>query len=111
MLSNAMSVDGEAPAALADRVFYWLDDEEDLAKHIGQQVEIKGDLGDFKKGEIETKRDGEFTNIELKLGDKKEKARVPTAWLGTPASEGEVQIISRKVDVDKVTVIGSCERP
>jgi len=110
MLSNAMSVGGAAPSALADRVFYWLDDEEDLAKHVGQQVEIKGDLGDFKKGEIETKRDGEFTNIELKLGDRKEKARVPTAWLGTPASEGDVQIISRKVDVDEVKVIGACER-
>ncbi len=111
MLSNAMSVGGQAPAALTDRVFYWLDDEEDLAKHIGQQVEIKGDLGDFKKGEIEMKRDGEFTEIELKLGDKKEKARVPTSWLGPPASEGDVQIISRKIDVDKVKVIGACERP
>jgi hypothetical protein len=111
MLSNAMSVGGQAPVALADRVFYWLEDEEDLAKHVGQQVEVKGDLGDFKKGEIEMKRDGEFTDIELKLGDKKEKARVPTAWLGTPASEGDVQIISRKIDVDKVEVIGACERP
>jgi hypothetical protein len=111
MLSNAMSVGGEAPAALADRVFYWLDDEEDLAKHVGQQVEIRGDLGDFKKGEIEMKRDGEFTDIELKLGDKKDKARVPTAWLGTSAGEGDVQIISRKIDVDKVKVIGACVRP
>jgi hypothetical protein len=110
MLSNAMSVGGAAPSSLADRVFYWLDDEDDLAKHVGQQVEIKGDLGDFKKGEIEMKRDGEFTNIELKLGGKTEKARVPTAWLGTSAREREVDIISRKVDVDKVKVIGACER-
>lgn len=111
MLSNAMSIGGAAPSSLADRVFYWLEDEEDLAKHVGQQVEVKGELEDFKKGEVELKRDGEFTNIEMKLGGKKEKARVPTAWLGAPRGESDVDIISRKIDVDKVTVIGACERP
>ena len=39
--------------SLTDRVFYWLDDDEDLSKHVGQMVEVKGDLGDFKKGEVE----------------------------------------------------------
>ena len=111
MVSNAMSVGGGAPAPLADRVFYWLEDEEALAKHVGQQVEVKGELGDFKTGEIKFKRDGEFTDIEMKLGGKKEKARVPTAWLGTQAGDGDVQIISRKIDVDKVTVLGACHRP
>src|SRR5688572_113803 len=79
MLSNAMAVQASGQSALTDKVFYWLEDEEDLTKYIGQQVEIKGDLGDFKKGEIELKRDGDFTDIEMKLGGKKEKARVPTA--------------------------------
>jgi len=110
MLSNAMSIGGAAPASLGDRVFYWLEDEEDLSKHVGQQVEVKGELGDFKKGEVELKRDGEFTNIEMKLGGKTEKARVPTAWLGVQRGESDVDIISRKIDVDKVTVIGACER-
>ena len=40
---------------LAGRVFYFLDDEEDLAKHVGQEIEVKGDLEDFEKGEIEIK--------------------------------------------------------
>lgn len=110
MLSNAVSLRGDTPAPLADRVFYWLEDEEDLAKYAGQQVEIKGDLGDFKKGEIELKRDGAFTDIELDLGGRKDKARVPTAWLGEASGQKDVQIISRKVDVDKVTVLGPCER-
>jgi hypothetical protein len=108
MLSNAMSVQAGAQTALTDRVFYWLEDEEDLTKYVGQQVEIKGDLGDFKKGEVELKRDGEFTNIEMKLGGKKEKARVPTAWLGTKADEGDITIVSRKVDVDQVKRLGAC---
>jgi hypothetical protein len=108
MLSNAMSVRANGQTALTDRVFYWLEDEEDLTKYIGQQVEIKGDLGDFKKGEIELKRDGQFTNIEMKLGGKTEKARVPTSWLGSNADEGDVKIVSRKVDVDKVKALGAC---
>jgi hypothetical protein len=108
MLSNAMSVQAGAQTALTDRVFYWLEDEDDLTKYIGQQVEIKGDLGDFKKGEIELKRDGDFTNIEMKLGGKKEKARVPTAWLGVRPHEGDLTIVSRKVDVDDVKRLGAC---
>jgi hypothetical protein len=95
---------------LAERVFYWLDDDdnEDLSKHIGQMVEIKGDLDDFEKGEIDIERDGDFTRIELKLDGKTEKARVPTAWLGASRGEGEFDIVSRKVDVDSVKVLGAC---
>lgn len=93
---------------LAERVFYWLEDDEDLAKHVGQMIEVKGDLGDFEKGEIEFDKDGDFTKIELKLDGKTEKARVPTAWLGASRGEGEFDIVSRKVDVDSVKVLGAC---
>jgi hypothetical protein len=109
MLGNAMAVRNGQPSALNGGVFYWLDDDDSLTKHVGQMVEVKGDLGDFKKGEIDIERDGDFTKIELKLDGKKEKARVPTAWLGTPARDAEIDIVSRKVDVDKVTVLGACK--
>lgn len=106
MLMNALFNDGKSPA-LSDRVFYWLDDKEDLAKHVGQLVEIKGDLGDFKKGEVKFDRDGEFTKVELKLGGKTEKLRMPTNWLAA-RGEDEIEIVSRKIDVDKVKVLGAC---
>jgi hypothetical protein len=106
MLSQAS---GLTAGQASQRIFYWLDDDEDLAKHVGQMVEVKGDLGDFKKGEVEIDKDGDFTKIELKLDGKKEKARVPTAWLGAPRSEGEFDIVARKIDVDKVKVLGSCQ--
>ena len=107
LLSSAVA---SGAGQLTDRVFYWLDndDDKDLAKHVGQLVQVKGDLGDFKKGEVEIDRKGDFTEIELKLGDKKEKVRVPTAWLGAPRSEGEFDIVARKIDVDKVEVLGAC---
>ena len=93
---------------LAERVFYWLEDDEDLSKHIGQMVEVKGDLGDFEKGEIEFDKDGDFTKIELKLDGDTEKARVPTAWLGAHRGEGQIDIVARKIDVDDIKVLGAC---
>ena len=106
MLSNIASATGKP--ALSERVFYWLEDEEDLTKHVGQMVEVKGDLGDFKTGEVEFDRDDDFTEIRLKLNGKSEKARVPTAWLGPNAREGDFDIPSRKIDVDSVKVLGAC---
>lgn len=109
MLQNAMSVDGAHTTPLAERVFYWIEDEEDLARHVGQLIEVEGDLGDFEKGEIEVERDGEFTDIELKLDGATEKARVPSAWLGPQSTkDGDIAIVSRKIDVDRVKVIGPC---
>jgi hypothetical protein len=105
MLSNPSAL---RSGQLAERVFYWLDDDEDLSKHIGQMIEVKGDLGDFKKGEVDIERDGNFTKIELKLDGKTERARVPTAWLGTSRGEGEFDIVSRKIDVDSVKILGAC---
>jgi len=108
MLSNAMAIQAGQASPLTSRVFYWLDDDKDLAKHVGQMIEVKGDLGDFKKGEIEVHRDGDVAKIELKLGGKTEKAKVPTAWLGPTAGEGEAEFLARKVHVDKVNVLGAC---
>lgn len=110
MLSSARSMSGPS-GTLPERVFYWLDDDEDLSKHVGRMIEVKGELGEFEKGEIEIERDGEFTNIEMKLGGKTEKARVPTAWFGAPRSEGEFEIATRKIDVESVNILGACARP
>jgi hypothetical protein len=103
---------GQVPVGttgLAGRVFFWLD--EDLSKHVGQRVEIKGDLEDIKKGEIEIENKGEFTEIELDLAGREEKVRVPTAWLSadTPR-KAEFDIVARKIDVDDVRVLGACNR-
>ena len=107
MLSNPSLLGGLAP----DRVFYWLEDDEDLSEHIGQLVEVRGDLGDFEKGEVEFDKEGDFTEIELKLDGKTEKARVPTSWLGAPRGDAEFDIVTRKIDVDEVKVLGACPVP
>jgi hypothetical protein len=106
VILRSAAIQSGVASPLPDRVFYWLTDERDLAKHIGQRVEIKGELGDFKTGEVTMDRDGQFTDIKMKLGDKTEKARVPTVWLG--GKEGKVTFPSRKIDVENVKVVGDC---
>ena len=48
---------------LRDRIFYWLDDDEDLSKHRGQRVEIQGELEDFEKGKVEVDRKDDYTKV------------------------------------------------
>ena len=85
------------------RLFYYLDDE-DLTDHIGRIVEIKGELKDVKKGEIEIEREDNFTSIELKFAGRTEKARIPTPWFSTVRSgdERDYQVVVQRVDVDDV---------
>jgi len=112
MLAAATSL-GSHPvgtAGVVGRVFYWLEDDDDLSRHVGQMVEVKGDLKDFETGEVKIEHEGDFTEIELDLDSKKEKARVPTAWLrGTGADrDQEFEIAARRIDVDEVRVLGAC---
>jgi hypothetical protein len=113
MLAAATSL-GSHPAGTAGvvgRVFYWLEDDDDLTKHVGQMVVVKGNLKDFKTGEVEIEREDDFfTEIELDLDGKKDKARVPTAWLrGTGADRNQkFEITARRIDVDHVYVLGAC---
>jgi hypothetical protein len=98
------------PAA-ASRVFYWIDDDDKLARHVGQQVEITGELEDFEKGELKVERDGDFTEIELDLDGDEQKIRVPTAWLGpgAPTRDQEVDIVARRVEIKDVKILGACQ--
>jgi hypothetical protein len=99
-------------SGLAGRVFYYLNDEEDLAKHIGQEIEIKGDLKDFEEGKVEIERQGDYTEIELDFGGKEEKIRVPNAWLsedGSADKDQKFKIVGRRVDVDDIKIIGACK--
>ena len=76
-------------------VFYWIDDENDFAKYVGQRVEIVGELSsDLDKGEIEIMHQGEFTDIEFEVNGREAKARIPRAWLGpaTSAKDAEFDV-------------------
>jgi hypothetical protein len=109
--TGGIPVGTSGPAA---PIFYWIDDEDDFTRHVGQRIELVGELSDeLDKGEfkVDHKDDG-FTEIEVKVDGREATARVPSAWLGaaTPARDTEFDIIVRRIDVEKVTPLGPCSR-
>jgi hypothetical protein len=93
----------------AQRMFYWIDQEDELIGHLGQRVEIKGEFEDFEQGQIEVDRDDDYVEMELDLGGREERVRIPASWFGDPVPDDlEVNFIARKVDVGNVRVLGAC---
>ena len=95
-------------------IFYWLDDDHDLERHVGHLVEIEGALkGDAKGGEIKLERKDNWTEVRVKSDGRTMKAIVPNASI-FPASRREkdrkVNAIVRRVDVDHIRMIAPrCE--
>jgi hypothetical protein len=99
-------------------IFYWLDDDDDLGKHVGQSVELTGEVDEnFEQGEMKFERKGEFTEIEFEADGKEVKARVPTAMLAnandkeSDKDDRKYNIVVRRVDVDDVKMLSaSCNK-
>jgi hypothetical protein len=95
-------------------IFYWLDDDDDLKKHVGHRVAIEGDLkSDLKDGEIELDRKAKWTELTVKSDGRTLKANVPHASVLTaPGNGGDVKndILVRRVDVEQVRMLDArCE--
>jgi hypothetical protein len=91
--------------------FYWLDETEELLAQVGNRVEVEGELGDFEDGEVKIERDDDFTEITVTLEGDEETARLPTSWLGADRDDIEFEIVTRRIDVDEVRVLGPCDLP
>jgi hypothetical protein len=94
-------------------VFYWLYGNNDLNQHVGQRVEVEGDLqGDVRDGEIKTHRKDHWTEVQVKSAGQTMKARVPNAsfmWASEHNKE-KGGILVRRVNVGHVKMIGAgCE--
>jgi len=92
-------------------IFYWLGGHGDLREHVGQRIEVEGELkGDVKDGEIKTERKDNWTEMTVKADGKTLKARVPNTSI-FPASnrdkERKSDILVRRVDVDHVRMISA----
>ena len=96
------------------RVLYWVDND-DLEKHAGQKVEVRGELErEITTGKVSAEREGGLVELEFKVdGEKKVTVRVPNvpAAVGTSGAVGDKErdfpYIVRKIDVDKVKMIMS----
>ena len=69
-------------------LFYWLDGNGDLRKHVGHRVEIEGDAkGDVKEGEMKVDRKEAWTELTVKSDGRTMTARVPRP----PSSRGPIR--------------------
>jgi hypothetical protein len=89
------------------RVLYWLDDDDhDVAKLMGQLVEVTGEVkGDIKRGEIKAERENGMVELEINAAGRKANVKladVPSA-IGAAGSvkdrEVELPYVVRKLDV------------
>jgi hypothetical protein len=90
-------------------IFYWLEDDDDLRSHVGQRVEVEGELkGEIADGEIEIDRKDKWTEITIKADGDTLEARVPHMSV-VPVGDGDrkVPVLVRKVDVNRVRMVAA----
>ena len=91
-------------------IFYWLYGNDELNEHVGQRVDVEGELeGDVRDGEIRTLRKDGWTEVEVTSSGHTMKARVPNAsflWAADRDNE-KGRILIRRVNVEKVKMVGA----
>jgi hypothetical protein len=106
--ADARASDG---TGVAIPVFYWIDDANDIARSLGQQVEVVGELtDDLDEGEINIDHQDDITEIEFEVNGDEVQIRLLRAWLGPAFADDDVDfdIAVRTVDVESVTPLGPC---
>ena len=97
------------------RVLYWLDDDDDdVAKLMGQLIEVTGEVkGDIKRGEIKAERENGMIELEINAAGRKANvklAELPSA-VGAPGSVKDREVtlpyVVRKLDVKSAKALAS----
>jgi hypothetical protein len=100
------------------RILYWLDDDDhEVAKLMGQLVEVTGEVeGDVKRGEIEVERENGMIELEIKADGREANVKLPDvpSAIGTSGSvkdrEVELPYVVRKLDVKSAKSLApSCQ--
>jgi hypothetical protein len=96
------------------RFIYWLDDDDNLiAEHAGQRVEVIGKIeGDIDRGEIEVERENDMIELEIKAKGEKITVKLPDTPAANATATGtsgavtdkpkDIPFKVRKFDVKKV---------
>jgi hypothetical protein len=90
-------------------IFYWLRDDDELRAHVGHRVEVRGDLeSEISDGEIKVDRKDQWTELEIKAGGDRLKARIPNVSI-VPVGDGDqkADVLVRRVDVEKVQMLSA----
>lgn len=100
------------------RVLFWLHEDDDVKKHIGQMVEVRGEFRDLEKSEIELKagrqRDGgvivefEGPGQDVKTPNSVVGPAVGTAGRVAPEKD-DIPTYLAHIDVEEVKAMGACK--
>lgn len=100
------------------RVFFWLDNDEDVRKNMGRMVEVRGRFSAIEESEAELKagrhKDGglivefEGPGKDVRAPDGAAGVSVGTAGRVTP-ERNDVKTYLMRVDVKSVKATGSCQ--
>ena len=108
-------------ASQGHRVIFWFNKDDKFKDHVGELIEVKGEMGEIKETEIELKagkqKDGglvaEFQGPgkDVKISNDVIGSEIGTAGR-TEADNGkkELKAFLIKVDVDEVKRISNCNR-
>jgi hypothetical protein len=92
-------------------VFYWLDNDDDLAKNVGHQVEVVGEIqGDVKPGELKVDPKRDWTELEIKSDGRHLKVQVPEKLLvveNGSTSDDKLNVLVRRVDPKRVRMLAA----
>jgi hypothetical protein len=90
-------------------IFYWLDGNGDLRKHVGHRVEIEGDAkGDVKDAEMTINRKEHWTELTVKSDGRTMNARVPQASIvAAPDADRKMDVLVRRIDVEHVRMLAA----
>lgn len=98
------------------QVFFWLDDEEQIRRHIGRMVEVRGEFSAIETSEVELKsgrhRDGglivEFEGPGRDVRTSAAAAGVAIGTGGATAEKDDIKAYLLRVDVKSVRATGTC---
>jgi hypothetical protein len=90
-------------------IFYWLDGNGDLKKHVGHLVEIEGDAkGDVKDSEMKINRKDSWTELTVKSDGRTMNARVPqSSMVAGPDPQRKMDVLVRRIDVEHVRMLAA----
>ena len=105
-------------AAHGRRVLFWLHNDDDVKQHVNQMVEVRGDLRNLEKSEIELKagrqKDGglivefEGPGQDVRASNSTVGAAVGTAGR-VAAEKNDIPTYLANIDVKQVKAMGACQ--
>ena len=123
VMTDVMAMPGAGGATMPEvahgrRVLFWLHKDDDVKKHIGQMVEVRGEFSNLEKSEIELtewpQKDGglivefEGPGKDVRASNSAVGTAVGTAGRVVP-EKNDVPTYLAHINVEEVKLVGECK--